>query len=111
MRVLMFGGRLYRDAQRVEDEVALLDKDDVVVAGGAQGADYLAECAALRRGIRTETHYAQWDKHGKAAGVIRNQEMLDSGIDKAVQFPGGVGTRDMRKRLDKAGVPVKEVTE
>ena len=31
---------------------------------------------------------------------------LDSGIDVAIQFPGGTGTADMRRRLDKAGVKV-----
>lgn len=37
--------------------------------------------------------------------------MLDSGIDLAIEFPGGRGTADMRRRLDKAGVKVIEYKE
>ncbi len=54
---------------------------------------------------------ADWANYGKGAGHIRNQQMLDSGIDLAIEFPGGRGTADMRRRLDKAGVKVIEYKE
>lgn len=61
------------------------------------------------RDILIEEYPAEWDKHGKAAGFIRNQDMLDSGVDVVVAFPGGRGTADMVRRARKAGVEVVEI--
>ena len=47
---------------------------------------------------------ADWTKHGKAAGPIRNQKMLDECPDLVVAFPGGKGTADMVRRAMKAGI-------
>jgi len=82
-----------------------------VISGHARGADEYGERLAKFWNIPLEIYPADWETHGKAAGFIRNQEMLDSGIDLAVQFPGGNGTADMRRRLDKAGVKVMEYHE
>lgn len=114
MRVLIYGGRDFADsetAMSVLDYVLADWKPDdglVVVSGGARGADSIGEFWAETRGHTVEQFPAQWKLHGKAAGAIRNQQMLDSGIDYAVQFPGGNGTADMRRRLDKAGIQVWE---
>lgn len=52
---------------------------------------------------------ADWDKYGKSAGYIRNQQMLDEGCpDYVVAFPGGAGTNMMKRIASKAGVPVIE---
>lgn len=120
MRVLIYGGRDFassKEALRFLDhifdyELADWSFDEItVVSGGARGADRMGEEAAHAYGARLEVFPADWDKHGKAAGHIRNQQMLDSGVDVAVQFPGGRGTADMRRRLDKAGVKVYEYVE
>jgi hypothetical protein len=51
---------------------------------------------------------ADWARHGNAAGLVRNQQMLDDGKpDLAVAFPGGKGTADMVRRARKAGIPIK----
>lgn len=48
-----------------------------------------------------------WKDHGKAAGPIRNQLMLDDfKPDLVVAFPGGKGTADMVKKAQDAGVTV-----
>jgi len=54
---------------------------------------------------------ADWDTHGKAAGPIRNQSMLDQnpGIELVIAFPGGKGTADMVARARKKGIPVVEI--
>ncbi len=53
---------------------------------------------------------ADWDKFGKGAGPIRNQQMIDEGKpDLVVAFPGGTGTADMVKRAKKHGIEVIEV--
>jgi predicted Rossmann-fold nucleotide-binding protein len=53
---------------------------------------------------------ANWPKHGKGAGFIRNQQMLNEGKpDLMIAFPGGKGTADMIEKAIKAGIKVIEV--
>lgn len=110
MRVLVFGGRDYSDSDAVWaalDRVLAKHGPFTLVEGGARGADrHAGRWAEARAGVRHEVYPADWSKLGRRAGVVRNQEMLDSGLDAAVGFPGGRGTADMARRLERAGVPV-----
>lgn len=81
----------------------------VVIHGYAQGADSLARIWV--EGTNGEVLHApfraDWRTHGKAAGPIRNQRMIDEGKpDLVVAFPGGKGTADMVRRAAAAGLPV-----
>lgn len=113
-RVLVCGGRDFHDAGLL---IGILNRhhDDagqhlVIINGGATGADRLAEEWAERHGVPVETYWAYWKTHGRAAGPIRNQRMLDEGKpDLVVAFPGGRGTADMVRRARAAGVEVVEV--
>lgn len=107
-RILVTGGRDYEDAMVIADALATLPVDAVLVHGDARGADRTAAYIWDQWVQRTEAHPADWKTHGKAAGAIRNQEMLDSGVDLVVAFPGGRGTADMVRRARKAGVEVRE---
>ena len=78
----------------------------MLIHGGAPGAGAMAGWIGGTLGIEVEYHTAQWAKYGKAAGTMRNQEMLNSGIDSVVAFPGGRGTADMLSRARRAGVPI-----
>jgi hypothetical protein len=70
-----------------------------VAQGGARGTDELIKVWAESRGVPCRTYEANWDKHGKAAGPIRNSEMLEAEQpDYVVGFPGGRGTADLLKR-------------
>ena len=113
MRVLVCGGRDYNNREQMTDVLREnLMEHDVVVHGAAPGADALAgDIAGRVLGIEVDPHPAQWKRYGKAAGPIRNQEMLDSGVDRAIAFPGGSGTADMTDRLVKADVPIVIVEE
>jgi hypothetical protein len=51
---------------------------------------------------------ADWHWHGRAAGPIRNQKMLDWGPDLVVAFAGGDGTACMMRLARAAGVEVIE---
>lgn len=48
-----------------------------VVTGGAHGVDTLAHHWALDEGIRTRVFPADWKRHGRAAGPIRNRAMAE----------------------------------
>jgi len=92
MKVIVTGGRDYSDANMVDDVLDLF-KPTMIVQGGAFGADRLARMYAEFYKIECVTMSADWEKHGKAAGPIRNVEMLKAHPDAVVvAFPGGRGT-------------------
>lgn len=113
MRVLVCGGRDFSDCQMVWDtldDLARAEVIDCLIEGDARGADRIAGAWARRRGVDLRVYAADWRKHGRAAGPIRNQQMLDEGKpDLVIAFPGGIGTADMVRRARASGVRVNEV--
>lgn len=78
-----------------------------IIQGGAEGADALAREWAQNNGAPFTTYTAEWRRHGKKAGPIRNQRMLDEARPEVVvAFPGGSGTADMVRRAKAASVEV-----
>lgn len=110
MRVLICGGREFQDVTwlwSVMDGLHAQSPISEVIAGGAKGADTLGAEWAADRGIPCRVVMADWNTHGRAAGPIRNQRMLDEGRPElVVAFPGGRGTADMVRRAREAGVAV-----
>jgi hypothetical protein len=49
----------------------------VVISGGAKGADRLGEVWATHANRPLEVYPADWDKHGKKAGYLRNELMAE----------------------------------
>ena len=92
--------------------------------GGARGADRTIGRAAFQLGWSVEVLPADWRRHGRAAGPIRNRELLELAISRAealssaaapasvlvVAFPGGAGTaslvREARRLAAHAPVPL-----
>ncbi len=121
MRVLVYGGREYDDWETLastlnrfymENDLPVIDGKVqlTIIEGGAKGADFLARVWAKWRYLPFEEYPADWKTHGKGAGHIRNQQMIDEGKpDVGIGFPGGTGTADMTSRLRKAGIKVIEV--
>lgn len=114
MAVLVCGGRDYEQHERV---FAVLDnihaKKEIIciVTGGAPGADAMAAKWAMQNEVKFLTVPAQWSKHGKAAGPLRNTKMLEDChylfVDyMVVAFPGGNGTADMVRQAKEKGVKV-----
>ena len=106
MRVLVCGGRGFNDNAEVDRVLsAIQGATDVIISGMAAGADFLAAQWAQAHNIELLQFPANWHKHGKAAGPIRNQQMIDEGKPTIViAFPGGRGTADMVERAKKAGI-------
>ncbi len=78
-RVIIAGGRDFDDFERLHEVCnRLLDADVTVISGNARGADTLGEQYAEAHepfGMQLEKYPADWDKHKKAAGHIRNHQM------------------------------------
>lgn len=76
MKVIVFGSRNgHPDVIRILN--GLYRRGDpwtLVITGGGTGVDEQAEVLALAHGIPTSRHPADWLKHGKAAGPIRNND-------------------------------------
>jgi hypothetical protein len=112
MRILICGDREWSDLDLIKECLNLFRGHvKAVVHGGARGADKLAGQAALELKIElVEVYHADWSKYGRAAGPVRNQKMLDCGEpDIGWAFHDHIlrskGTRDMLRRLRKAGKP------
>lgn len=114
---MICGSRTWDDPYPIHQVVSGLPPGAVVITGAAKGADTLAHRLALSGFRDIERYHPDWDKHGKAAGVVRNQRMLDEGepdvvwafIDKPLEESRG--TADMVRRAKAAGVPVYVVSK
>lgn len=115
MKILVCGGRDFKDGWKMH---LLIDKyhngDATIIHGGARGADLLADKYAKKRELDCLVFKADWNKYGKSAGPIRNQQMLDEGNpDLVIAFPtkNSVGTWDMIRRSKKAGIETVVVNQ
>ena len=81
-----------------------------VISGGARGADTLAERWARENNIPCTVYEADWERLGKAAGKIRNSDIV-SAADRLIAFWDYVspGTHDSIKKANKKGIPVEVV--
>lgn len=97
-----------------ENSVALKEgsylPDDIeIISGMAKGVDSIAVDWAVVSWCKVHEFPADWDKHGRKAGAIRNHQMLTEGKpDVVLAFPGGRGTAHMVKIAKEAGIKVIE---
>jgi hypothetical protein len=115
--VLVCGGRTFAEYGTVEFVLSKLPID-LLIEGGALGADSLAKQYARNCGIPVETFQAEWEAYGKRAGYLRNKKMLTYLLSFApthaigvVAFPGGAGTKMMKSLARDAGVDVIDVEQ
>ncbi len=81
--VIIAGCRTYSDYQEAKDYILSCLKisetaDQItILSGGCKGADCLGERFAKENGFSLERYLPDWKKYGKAAGPIRNKQMVD----------------------------------
>lgn len=111
MIILVCGGRDFNQYTTAFKALSALPFEVTkVVNGGARGADKISSRWAKDNSIELAEYPAEWNKHGRAAGPIRNSEMLKlESIDYVVALPGGRGTEDMIKKAKSAGIPVVRI--
>lgn len=108
MKVIIAGGRDFNDYLLLLQAVVKADFDITeVVSGGAKGADALGELFAHDMDIALSCFPANWDKHGRAAGPIRNGEMAQYADALIAMWDGtSSGTRNMINQAKDRGLRV-----
>ena len=96
MKLIVAGGRDFSDKEKLYFELDSIEGITEIVSGNAKGADELGEKYAKERGIPVKLFPADWTKHGRAAGPIRNEEMAKY-ADALIAFWDGKsrGTKSM----------------
>lgn len=114
MKIIVTGDREWTSHEIIE-EALLSHTPCTIIVGGARGADKIAEELCERHGIDCEVYPANWEEYGRAAGPIRNQEMLDKELPELVlafhnEIFKSKGTKDMCRRALRKGIPVRLYT-
>lgn len=99
MIVAIVGSRSFTDYDKFKKVIDPFgDKITKIVSGGASGADCMAEYYANDFKIPVEIIYPDWKKYGKAAGPIRNRQIVEM-ADYIVLFWDGI-SRGTKSTLD-----------
>lgn len=119
MRLLICGSRFWKNKQLIKtvlQEILYNSVIECIVEGEAKGADSMGRELAEELGIPVLKFPADWQHHGKAAGYIRNQQMIiEAKPDFILAFHNDItnskGTKDMIKQAIKYKIPYRIITE
>lgn len=107
MKIGVIGSRTFSDYTLLEKTLNQFKSIDLIVSGGAKGADLLSEKYAKEYNINTLIHYPDWNEHGRMAGFVRNSDIVnDSDIVIAFWDKKSKGTRDSIKKCHNKNTPV-----
>ena len=110
--ILVCGGRNFTDQCMVDSVLdwSSIRGDIRIINGGAKGADACATRYAKENNHLYKEYKADWAVNGRAAGPLRNREMLrEEDISLVIAFPGGKGTADMIRQARAKGIEVLEI--
>lgn len=107
-RILITGSRYWTRGKVIVDALREHGPGIVIHGNCLTGADAIADEVASFWGWTIERHPASWNKYGNAAGLIRNQQMIDKGADICLAFVrfNSRGTIDCIRRAEAAGIQV-----
>jgi hypothetical protein len=112
LRLCVTGSRKYNAVWKIERYLETLPKNIVIVHGGASGADAITDLVARELGFRVEIVPANWERYGRAAGPIRNREMIES-CSHVVAFWDGEsrGTASAIEAAEEFGIDVEIIMD
>jgi hypothetical protein len=113
-RLLVTGSRTWDDSAVIEHALAVIlarHLEGVQLVHGAcpRAADAVAAAYAARTpGYTIEAHPADWRRYGRAAGYLRNAQMIALGAGGCVAFLRGAspGTTATTRLARTAGIPL-----
>ena len=112
MRICIAGGRDFADydvlVKVVDQVIEEIPPPIIIISGKAKGADSLGERYAKEHDLEVLLYPADWKKHGKGAGPIRNAKMAEE-ADMLIAFWDGSskGTKNMIGQIQKRGKQYK----
>ena len=84
MKIAIAGSRHYNDYEQAAkyigmclDNISATEKH-IIISGGCKGADAIGERFAKEKGYEIQFFLAEWDKYGKAAGIVRNKKIAEA---------------------------------
>ena len=109
-KVIIAGYRDFNDFNFLEEklnEILTNNNNIEIVSGTARGVDQMGERYALKNNIPVKRFPANWDKYGKRAGYLRNDEMAKY-ADALIAFWNGTsrGTGHMIDLAKRNGLEV-----
>lgn len=108
MKVIIAGGRDITDPALVFEAIRASGFEiGEVVSGGAKGVDSIGEDWAIANGRPIKWFHADWTKHGRAAGPIRNRQMAEYADALIAVWDGkSRGTKNMIEEATRRGLKV-----
>jgi hypothetical protein len=118
-RILICGDRNWVNGPFIFHTLSKIQQEqgvEVVIEGEANGADKLGATAARMLNVPVLKFPANWQKHGKSAGPIRNRKQLKEGApDLVLAFHNDIanskGTKDMVRISLQAKIETHVYTE
>lgn len=108
MKTIVAGSRTFTDDKVVVDAMIACGWDITeIVSGGAKGVDAIGEEIARATCTPLTIYFANWKKHKKAAGILRNVEMAKNAQALVAVWDGvSPGTKHMIEVATKHGLRV-----
>ena len=118
MKLAIIGSRTFTNYQLLEDKLSSYYFGGItddwliyeIISGGAAGADSMGAKFAKEQNIKLTEFLPDWKTHGKAAGFIRNEDIIKN-CDEVIAFWDGIsrGTQNslsIAKRLKKPTIVI-----
>ncbi|MGC5013150.1 bifunctional DNA primase/polymerase [Streptosporangium sp. DT93] len=114
-RILLTGSRTWTNTPTIRAALAEHwgDGNAVLITGACpRGADAIAETIWRQQSGHVERHPANWETHGKRAGILRNADMVALGADVCLAFirDASPGATHAAALAERAGIPVRRYT-
>jgi len=108
MKTIIAGSRSCDDIKHIENAIRNSGFNVTeVISGTANGADKLGEQWATLNWIPIQRFPADWEKHGKRAGYIRNDRMANFADQVIVIWDGrSKGSESMINIAKRKGLPI-----
>lgn len=123
-RIIIAGSRYFTDYSQMSEVLNELFANDIdpadsveIISGHAPGADTLGEKFAREHKLQLKIFPADWNKYGKAAGPIRNEQMAkyaaEADCGMLIAFPNGEsrGTWNMIRLARQYGLQIHVIEQ